>query len=77
MNLSTAPQDLTLSDFQGHSAGAADTPRLSIEDDSSFAWVVFRQVVDGTPRTVARRLIGSAFDPPVADLYGGLAHQPA
>jgi hypothetical protein len=39
----------------------ADQADIASEDDSSFAWVVFRQ--DG--RAVARRLVGSAFDPPV------------
>ena len=64
-SLSTAPQDLTLSDFQGHSGGSADAPDVDIEDDSSYAWVAYRQVLDGTPRAVARRLVGSVFDAPV------------
>ena len=77
-NLSNAPQDLTLSDYQGHPAGAADTPRVRIEDDSSFAWVEFRQVLDGVERVVARRLIGSAFDPPqLVDGMGFPADEPA
>jgi hypothetical protein len=38
----------------------ADEPDISSEDDSSFAWVVFRQ-----GGAVARRLVGSQFDPPV------------
>jgi len=67
-SISTAPQDLTLSDFQGHSAGDASNPDVKIEDDSSFAWVVFRQMLDGTPRAIARRLVGSIFqDPSVID----------
>jgi hypothetical protein len=49
---STAPQDL---------GDNADDPDISSEDDSSFAWVVFRQ--GSIP--VARRLVGSQFDPPV------------
>jgi hypothetical protein len=49
---STAPQDL---------GADADAPDISSEDDSSFAWVVFRQ--GGI--VVARRLVGSEFDPPV------------
>src|SRR6202040_1065952 len=61
MRVSTAPQDLTLSDFEGHAAGAADLPDIGIEDDSSFAWVVFRQAMDDGAggvkiRTIARRL---------------------
>ena len=52
LRLSTAPQDL---------GDNADAPDISSEDDSSFAWVVFRQ--GGI--AVARRLVGSQFDPPV------------
>jgi hypothetical protein len=52
LRLSTAPQDL---------GENADAPDISSEDDSSFAWVVFRQ--GGV--AVARRLVGSQFDPPV------------
>jgi hypothetical protein len=50
---STAPQDL---------GEGADEPDISSEDDSSFAWAVFRQGGQG----IARRLVGSQFDPPVA-----------
>ena len=53
LRLSTAPQDL---------GAGADEPDISSEDDSSFAWVVFRQ--DG--QTIARRLVGSQFDTPVS-----------
>jgi hypothetical protein len=52
LRLSTAPQDL---------GAGADLPEISSEDDSSFAWVSFRQ--NGLP--IARRLLGSQFDPPV------------
>jgi hypothetical protein len=52
LRLSTAPQDL---------GDNADSPDISSEDDSSFAWAVFRQ--NGV--AVARRLVGSQFDPPV------------
>src|SRR6476619_1460977 len=53
LRLSTAPQDL---------GAGADEPDISGEDDSSFAWTVFRQ--EG--QTIARRLVGSQFDDPVA-----------
>jgi hypothetical protein len=53
LRLSTAPQDL---------GAGADEPDISSEDDSSFAWTVFRQ--DG--QTIARRLVGSQFDNPVS-----------
>ena len=40
---------------------------VDAEDDSSYAWVVFRQTfADGGSRTLARRQRGTAFDPPVA-----------
>jgi hypothetical protein len=52
LRLSTAPQDL---------GDNADEPDISSEDDSSFAWAAFRQ--GGV--AVARRLVGSQFDPPV------------
>ena len=57
MNLSAVPQDLTLPD-----GGSADSPDIDIEDDGSFAWVVFRQDIGGVSRTVARRLVGSQFE---------------
>src|SRR5205085_2211604 len=63
-SISTAPQDLTLGDFQGHSAGDATSPDVDVEDDSSYAWVAFRQTLDGTPRAIARRLVGSVFQDP-------------
>jgi PKD domain len=52
LRLSTAPQDL---------GDGSDTPEIAAEDDSSFAWVAFRQ----NGAAVARRLLGSQFDPPV------------
>jgi hypothetical protein len=42
-------------------------PRDDAEDDSSYAWVVFRQsFADGGSRILARRQRGTSFDPPVA-----------
>ncbi len=58
MNLSQYPQDLTLP------GGSADSPDIDIEDDGSFAWVVFRQDVGGVSRTVGRRLVGSQYEAP-------------
>jgi hypothetical protein len=63
-SISTAPQDLTLSSYQGHTAGDASGPDVDIEDDSSFAWVTFLQVLDGQPRAIARRMVGSSFNDP-------------
>jgi hypothetical protein len=62
LNLSVAPQDLTLPAFEGGAGGNADSPDIDIEDDGSFAWVAFRQDIGGRSRTVARRLRGSAFE---------------
>ena len=51
MNLSLAPQLLTIP-----GGGPADSPDIDIEDDGSFAWVVFRQDFNGISRTFGRRL---------------------
>lgn len=65
-SISAAPADLGLGEVEGRSGLAADLPDVSIEDDSSFAQVVFRQSFAdaGGPqaRAVARRLRGSAVD---------------
>lgn len=69
-NPSSALLDLTLATLDGHAGGAADSPSVDIEDDSSFAWVAFRQqFADGggsTPRAIGVRLRGSRTDAPVA-----------
>jgi hypothetical protein len=70
-NLSTSPQDLTLA-----AGGSADSPDLDVEDDSSFAWVTFRQTVDGQSRTFARRQRGTAFDDAVFADGGNAAVDP-
>jgi len=70
--LSLAPQDLTLGDLGGVPGQTADLPDVTIEYDGSFAWVAFRQAFAGAPRVLARRLVGSLFDPPAA-LDGGAA----
>ncbi|MBJ7330618.1 MAG: PKD domain-containing protein [Solirubrobacteraceae bacterium] len=75
-NASTRPQDLTANDIEGRPAGNADMPDVDAEDDSSYAWVVFRQAIadaNGVTRlrTVARRQRGTEFDPPVpVDSFG-------
>lgn len=69
-NLSRAPQDLTLDALEGRRGLSADLPDIDVEDDSSYAWVVFRQGFEdgGATRSkvIARRLVGSQFEPPVA-----------
>jgi hypothetical protein len=75
--VSTAPQDATLVALGPVPGGAADVPDVDVEDDSSFAWVVFRQTFLDSPggghaRAVARRLVGSEFSPGViVDGFGG------
>lgn len=65
--LSTAPQDLTPATFEGRVAVHSGLPDIDAEDDSSYAWVVFRQTfADGGTRILARRQRGTSFDPPVA-----------
>ena len=65
--LSNAPQDLTPADFDGRAATVSDVPDIDAEDDSSYAWVVFRQhFSDGGSRILARRQRGTTFDPAVA-----------
>ena len=71
--LSNAPQDLTPATFEDRVAVESDLPDIDAEDDSSYAWVVFRQrFADGGTRILARRQRGTGFDPPVAvDEPGG------
>jgi hypothetical protein len=70
--ISQSPVDLTVPDLAGHAGGVADAPDVDIEDDSSFAWIAFRQRFDDggvqKPRGIARRLRGSRVeDPAVID----------
>ncbi|WCB93624.1 hypothetical protein DSM104299_02340 [Baekduia alba] len=80
---STAVLDLNVPDIEGHPGGTADAPSVDIEDDSSFAWVAFREQFDNgaNSRAIGVRLRGSRTDPPVAfdgQGWGGpAAEQPA
>jgi hypothetical protein len=67
---SAFPQELSLPDLGGQAGGPADSADIDIEDDGSFAWAVFRQDFGGGSRSIARRLLGSTFDPAVP-LDGG------
>jgi hypothetical protein len=75
--LSAAPQDATVDAIGAVPGGGADLPDVDVQDDSSFAWVVFRETFSDSPggghtRAVARRLVGSQFDPgAVVDGLGG------
>jgi hypothetical protein len=73
---SAYPQDLTVDVFEGVAAGGADSPDIDIEDDGSFAWVVFRQDAGGRSRSIARRLRGSLFEDPVAVDGGATSSEP-
>lgn len=79
LELSQVPQEVSVPSFAGHGGGAADTPVVDVADDSSFAWVAFREAFDGgaTTRVLARRLVGSAFDPPFSLSGPGFAGEAA
>jgi hypothetical protein len=65
--ISDEPQDLTPTSLLDRVATTSDLPDVDAEDDSSYAWVVFRQTfADGGSRILARRQRGTRFDPPVA-----------
>ncbi|HEX8158742.1 MAG TPA: hypothetical protein VF526_15260 [Solirubrobacteraceae bacterium] len=70
---SNAPQDLTPADVAGRVTALSELPEIEAEDDSSYAWVVFRQrfADGGDTRILATRQRGTAFDPPVAVDPGG------
>jgi hypothetical protein len=70
LNPSSFPQEASLPDLGGQVGGRADSADIDVEDDGSFAWAVFRQDFGGASRSVARRMLGSTFDPPVP-LDGG------
>jgi hypothetical protein len=74
--VSQVPQVLNVDQVEGQAGGAADSPDTDAEDDSSFAWVVFRQSFADHPRVLARRLLGSTFDPPVVIDGGGSGSAP-
>jgi hypothetical protein len=65
LNPSAFPQELSLNDLGGQIGGRADQVDIDVEDDGSFAWAVFRQDFAGGSRSVARRLLGTTFDPGV------------
>jgi hypothetical protein len=68
--------DLNVGDLEGHAGGGADQPAVDIEDDSSFAWVAFRQQfangAGSQARAIGVRLRGSRVDPAATVAYDGL-----
>ena len=71
MNLSMVPQDLNAA-----GGGNADSPDIDIENDGSYAWIVFRQDIGGISRTMGRRLVGSQYEAPEFIDAGVPSHDP-
>ncbi len=69
LNVSAFPQVIA-------AGGPSDSPDIDIEDDGSFAWVVYRQEVDGISRTFGRRLVGSLYEAPEAIDAGTNSDEP-
>lgn len=71
--LSNAPQDLTPAAVDGRPTALSELPEIDAEDDSSYAWIVFRQSFadGGASRVLATRQRGTGFDPPIAIDAGG------
>ncbi len=67
MTPSSSPQEASVTNIGDNQGFEADSLDLDIEDDSSFVWTVFRQgFIEGgvgRRRIVARRMLGSTFDP--------------
>ena len=74
--ISAFPQEVSPPSFENLPAGDADSPDIAIEEDTSFAWVVWREDFGGVSRTLARRLVGSLFDAPAGIGAGGAAVAP-
>jgi len=64
-SISSAPVDLGAGALEGRPGGAADLPEVSIEDDSSFAQIAFRQAFGDQSRVITRRMRGSKVEDPV------------
>jgi len=56
-HVSTAPVQVSVDSYDGRPGGAADLPVAAIEDDSSFAYVGFRQQFNDNGRTQTRGLV--------------------
>jgi hypothetical protein len=68
--LSAVPREVSVARFRGRLGGSADNPSITIQDDSSYAFVAIRQDFNdnGTivSRAIARRLVASQFESPHA-----------
>jgi hypothetical protein len=65
--LSAVPREASVPRFRGRPGGSADSPSVTIQDDSSYAFVAFRQDFTDAERTVSRalgrRLVASSYEP--------------
>jgi hypothetical protein len=76
--LSDVPREAGVATIDGFPGGSADSAEVDVEDDSSYAWVVFRQDIGGVSRILSRRLVGSQLQPPVTvDSNVGGGEQPS
>jgi hypothetical protein len=68
--LSAVPREVGVARFRGRPGGSASNPSVTVQDDSSYAFVAIRQdFLDGTTtvsRAIARRLVASQFESPHA-----------
>lgn len=67
-SLSANPREASLPSLDGRPGGNADSPSITIQDSSSWAFVTFRQDFLNAgatqSRAIGRRLVGSQFEPP-------------
>ncbi|MGI8801547.1 MAG: hypothetical protein ACR2KV_05150 [Solirubrobacteraceae bacterium] len=69
LHVGSVVRDATVDHLGSLSGGSADLAEVGLQDDSSYAWVAFREAfagADGTPgvRALARPLVGSEFGAP-------------
>ncbi|HLW96429.1 MAG TPA: hypothetical protein VKS25_13710, partial [Solirubrobacteraceae bacterium] len=58
--------DATVANLGGVAGGAADSPQVGVEFDSSDAWVAFRETFGGSSRLIVDELLGDELRPPMA-----------
>lgn len=57
----------SLDTLEGRAGESADLPAVGLQHDSSYGWVVMRQRFAGSgSKVIARQLVGSAFEAPIA-----------
>ncbi|HEX4033448.1 MAG TPA: PKD domain-containing protein [Solirubrobacteraceae bacterium] len=66
--------DATVPSLGGVAGGAADSPQVGVEFDSSNAWVAFRETFGTSSRLIVDELLGDELRPPLpADSLGSAA----